>query len=123
MAEITGKLNKVLDKVSGTSKNGEWVKQEFLIDTDGQYPKKVIFNLWGKNLDLLNNFKPGDDIKVSFEPESREYNSRWYTDLRAFRIDAKSGSAPAPQNNTAPPSGDEDPFRSAEEADDDVLPF
>lgn len=123
MAELTGKLNKVLDKVSGTSKNGEWVKQEFLIDTDGSYPKKVIFNLWGKNLDLLNGLEPGSNVKVQFDPESREYNGRWYTDLRAYRIDPQgANSAPASQDTNTAPQNTEDPFKAAEEADDD-LPF
>lgn len=122
MAELTGKLNRILEKVSGTSKNGEWVKQEFLVDTDGPYPKKVIFNLWGKNLDLLNGLQPGADLTIHFEPESREYNGRWYTDLRAFRIDQKGTGNPSPSAGNNESSPEEDPFRTAEEADDD-LPF
>ena len=82
----------VLAPVTGQGKNGEWKKQEFVIETQDQFPKKVMFSLWGEKVDQINGLNPGDDIKVSFNPESREYNGRWYTDLRAWRIE-RGGAA------------------------------
>jgi hypothetical protein len=100
--EITGKLIQVLQPIQGDGKNGTWKKQEFIIETFGQYPKKVMLQLWGEKTSLLNNVKEGNEIKVSFEPESREYNGRWYTDLRAWRIEnVSSGSANGSSNQSA----------------------
>jgi len=125
MAEINGKLNVVLDKVSGTSKSGnDWVKQEFILETDGSYPKKVCFSLWGDKLDMLAGVQPGEQIKVSFDPESREFNSRWYTELRVWKLET-AGSSPSPKPKTegenAFPS--HDAFTSDSEGDADDLPF
>ncbi len=129
MAEINGKLNVVLEKVTGTNKTGnEWMKQDFVIETDGNYPKKICFSLWGDKIDMLNGINPGSNIKVSFDPESREYNNRWYTELRAWKIDA--AGAASPQGNTFTPNAhqeltpENDPFTSNgdSEANDD-LPF
>jgi len=85
--EIAGKVHKILDLVSGTSTNGEWKKREFVINTTDQYPKSVFFSVWGEKTNLLDNLKANDDVKVFFDPSSREYNERWYTDLRAWRIE------------------------------------
>ncbi|MDB4347339.1 DUF3127 domain-containing protein [Bacteroidia bacterium] len=131
MAEINGKINVIVDKVSGQSKNGgEWQKQEFVIETDGQYPKKVCFSLWGDKINVLESLKPGDAVKVSFDPESREYNGRWYTDLRAWKIETGAQSSntgftpPPPASNDAPASGNaNDAFTAASDNGDDDLPF
>ena len=86
--EITGKLIAKLPLQSGTSSKGNtWQKQEFVIETGDQYPKKICSNLWGDKADQLNQFNIGDDIKVSFDLESREFNGRWYTDVKAWKIE------------------------------------
>ncbi len=125
MAEINGKVSTILEKVSGQSKNGgEWMKQEFVIETDGQYPKKVCFTLWGDKIDLLSSLNAGESIKVFFDPESREYNGRWYTDLRAWKIE--SGAQAANSGFTPPPPVEgpaDDPFTSDSGGGDDDLPF
>jgi len=87
--EISGRVVNVLAPVTGQSKSGsgEWKKQEFIIETQSQYPKKVIFSLWGDKTEQINGLQPGEDVKISFDPESREYNGRWYTDLRAWKVE------------------------------------
>ena len=110
--ELVGKLIKVLPEVTGQGKNGPWNKQEFVIETlDSQYPKKVCLTAWGEKANDLKQFADGDTLKATFSVESREYNERWYTELRAFRIDpadGEGGSAPAPrpaqQSRPAPQS-------------------
>jgi len=127
MAEINGKLNIILDKVSGTSKSGnDWVKQEFILETDGNYPKKVCFSLWGDKLDALTGVKPGEQIKVSFDPESREFNNRWYTELRVWKLEtAGSAQSASPKSEGSKPFPEHDPFTSDgdSEGDADDLPF
>ena len=97
--ELVGKLIKVLPEVSGQSQKGPWSKQEFVIETlDASYPKKVCLTAWGDKVADLKQYATGDTLKATFSAESREYNDRWYTELRAFRIElaeGDSGSAPA----------------------------
>lgn len=115
--EITGRLFRILPMQSGSSANGEWKKQDFVIETQGDYPKKVCFSLWGDRISSINGLKEGAQLKVSFEPNSREYNGKWYTDLRAWRIeklDAASGNNQVPpppsEEDVPPPTEDDLPF-------------
>jgi len=91
--EFEGSLIKVLSEVTGQGKNGAWVKQDFVLETEDQYPKKACFTAWGDKAADLKTFSLGEKLRVTFSVESREYNERWYTDLRAFRIDQMSGGA------------------------------
>ena len=115
--EIQGTVFKIMPEITGESQRGKWQKQEFVIETKDQYPKKVCFSAWGDKTDVVKSLKEGETITVSFNPESREYNDRWYTDLRAWKID-KSGSGVPPQD--APPAFSEDDIPPPEEED---LPF
>ncbi len=121
--EITGKLLKVLALQSGTSARGSWSKQDFIIETQEQYPKKVCISAWGERVNELAASREGDVLKISFNVESREFNERWYTDVRAWRIEKQGASAAAsaePAGMATPPPPAEDPF-GASAADD--LPF
>lgn len=96
--EITGTVVSLLPLQTGQGKNGVWKKQEFIMETPGQFPKKVCLSLWGEKVDE-NRLNVGEKITASINIESREYNGRWYTDVRAWKI-AKGGSAP--QQSGAP---------------------
>ncbi|MCO5247692.1 MAG: DUF3127 domain-containing protein [Chitinophagales bacterium] len=132
--DITGKIIKMMDVVSGTSANGAWQKREFVIETMDQYPKKACFSTWAQRVDDLNNFNVGDVVRVSFDVSSREFNERWYTDLRAWRIEnannPNGGSGfeqqqPTPSYN--PSSSQEPTSNFSSDAggaiEDDGLPF
>lgn len=97
--EIEGKIIRKLGVQSGTSARGEWSKQEFIVEyQEGNYPSQVCLNVWGPDkVKELEKYQIGDKVKVSFNINSREYNNRWYTDLRAWKIEAE---APAPENYT-----------------------
>lgn len=85
--EITGKLIQLMPDVSGESARGPWVKGGFVIETDGDYPRKVAFITFGEErVAMAKNIPMGSPVQVTFNPESREFNERWYTDLRASRI-------------------------------------
>ncbi|MBF0199625.1 MAG: DUF3127 domain-containing protein [Planctomycetes bacterium] len=115
--ELKGKVEAVLDAQSGTSKTGnEWKKQSFVIETSGQYPKKVYFTLWGDKTSMLENLAVGAEAEVQFRVESREYNGRWYTDLTASDIKVEGGTADAPPASDAPPM-------EAPENVDEEMPF
>lgn len=102
--EIEGKIISKLPVQSGTSARGPWQKQEFVIEyQEGNYPTQVCMNVWGEDkVKDLERFQAGTPVKVSFNLSSREYNGRWYTDIRAWRIENSNGSAPAQQPVTGP---------------------
>lgn len=94
--EITGKLIQKLPVQSGVSSTGNnWSKAEFVIETIEQYPRKVCANLWGERAKALDQFQLGSLITVSFDLESREYNGRWYTDVKAWKVEAATPAAAA----------------------------
>lgn len=99
--EITGKLIQLLPEVSGESARGPWVRGGFVIETDGEYPRKVAFTAFGEErVAMAKNIPMGSPVQVTFTPESREFNEKWYTDLRASRIQPfVPGQMPAAQSN------------------------
>lgn len=99
--ELIGSLIKKLPVQSGTSARGEWQKQEFVIKTQDNFPKDVCINVWGADkVAELATYSEGELLKVSFNVESREYNQKWYTDIRAWRIE-RAGSEGGTQDPSA----------------------
>lgn len=125
--DITGKIVQLMPVQSGTSARGGWSKQEIIIETEEQYPKKVCISLWGDKVKDIEGVQPGEVITVSVNIESREFNGRWYTDVRAWRIqrNAAEQSQSAGMANVPPPPSVDDSFISSSNTDDsfDDLPF
>lgn len=118
---VKGKVEQILKPESGTSRAGkEWNKQEFVIETDDQYPKKVCFTLFGDKVNLIEGLTAGQDVEVSFNIESREYNGRWFHNVNAWKIE-KAGDENMP---TPPPEfGMADIPPEPAEGDAGDLPF
>jgi Domain of unknown function (DUF3127) len=116
--ELKGKVIQLLAMQSGMGKKGQWKKQEFIVETQEQYPKKVCLSAWGDKIDQFN-VKEGDLLNVSVNLESREYNGRWYTEARAWKLEKLGNSGGG--NQSADPIGDE-PFAASSGSADD-LPF
>ena len=93
--ELEGRIVRKLSVQSGTSARGAWSKQEFVFEyQEGNFPTQVCMNVWGEDkVRELDKYQVGDKVKISFNLSSREYNGRWYTDVRAWRIEP-AGSAP-----------------------------
>jgi len=93
--EIKGKLQIILPVTEGTSKNGTWKKQEFVVETnEGKFPKQIHMNVWGADkVDEFKRYKIGDILTFSLDISSREYNGRWYSDIRAWKIQAGGGTS------------------------------
>ena len=123
--ELTGKITTILPLQSGIGKNGnEWKKQEIIIQTEEQYPKSICITLWGNT--ISNNIKQDNKIKASVDIESREFNGKWYTTVKAWKIESLSASNEVEKNfNEAPPlRGDEDlDAYFGNERKDDEMPF
>ena len=110
--EIKGKCIAVLPVTTGQGKNGEWQSQDFVIETFDQYPKKVCINAFNERIKFIPRID--EFVNVSFDIESREYNGRWFTTARAWKIE-KDGATPVQQTpaqtQTAPPATETDlPF-------------
>ena len=83
--DIKGKIIQKMEPVGGVSKAGnQWKKQEYVLETLDSYPKKVKFDFFGDRVDQYV-FEVGDIITLSYDIESREFNGRWYTDIRGFK--------------------------------------
>ena len=97
--DTKGKIIQKLDLQSGTSKAGNaWKKQEYVLETLDSYPRKVKFDFFGDRADQYP-LEVGDVITLSYDIESREFNGRWYTDIRGFKAmkeDPNMAAAPAP---------------------------
>lgn len=97
--ELSGKIFKVMPLETGEGKNGVWKKQQIIIETTSdKYPKKVAVQLWGDLTD--KGFQEGAEISVEFDVESREYNGKWYTDAKAWRINKNTSDSPAQQQTS-----------------------
>ncbi|MDR3188080.1 MAG: DUF3127 domain-containing protein [Prevotellaceae bacterium] len=125
--ELKAKLTQLLPLQTGEGRNGTWKRQEIVVETDGQYPKKVCLSIWGDKVNP-SVLVVGNTLNISFDIESREFNGKWYTDLRVWKIDLVDESSPASAPTAAAPAAAQpagpapQPFAEGEEGKDD-LPF
>ncbi|MDA9609797.1 DUF3127 domain-containing protein [Paracoccaceae bacterium] len=115
--EIKGKIIEILPEKSGQSANGEWRKQEYILETDTSYPKKICFMAWGDKIGEFN-LQQGENVEVSVDLESREYNGRWYTDVKAWKV-SKDGMGA----NDEPTYGNQDSNENKVSLEEDDIPF
>lgn len=105
--EIVGKIIQILPKQVGVSKQGNpWEVQPFVLETLDQYPRKVYIEIFGPERVKQNPLDIDYVVTVSYDLESREFNGRWYTSVRAWRVqngDATQQPAQAAQPAPAAP--------------------
>jgi hypothetical protein len=135
--ELTGKIIAVMQPRSGVSQRtgNSWMMQDYVMEIPGQYPRHMVFNIFGEDRIKQFNIQMGEDITVSFDIDAREFNGRWYNDIRAFNVTrgavpaaaaAPAQGAPfaqpaaAPQDATSPFPPAQEP---AGEGSADDLPF
>lgn len=123
--DITGKLIQILPEQRGESQRGPWVKGGFVIETEGEYPRKACFITFGEDrLAMVNNTPLNTTVVVTFSVESREYNGRWYTDLRCIRVQPAGAAIPqTAAGYAAAPAQPTQPFASEPIENDSDLPF
>ena len=117
LVEIKGKIIEILPEKSGQSANGEWRKQEYILETESNYPKKICFMAWGDKIGEFN-LQQGENVEVSVDLESREYNGRWYTDVKAWKV-SKDGMGA----NDEPTYGNQDSNENKVSLEEDDIPF
>lgn len=113
--QLTAKLIQVLPVQTGNGKNGQWKKQDIVVETtESQYPKKICVSVWGDKISE-SQLVIGSLLTISFDVESREFNGKWYTDVKAWKVESANGASgaskssqemhyePDPYANDAPP--------------------
>ncbi len=111
--QLTAKLIQLLPLQTGTGKNGEWKKQDIILETEGLYPKKVCISIWGDKINE-SQLQIGNVLKIDIELESREYNGRWFSDIKAWKIETVNDIKKLNTNEI-------NDFKT--NSDDDILPF
>ncbi len=102
--DIVGKIIQVLPLQEGVSARtgNAWKIQSYVLETQDQYPRKVCFEVFGEDRIKNNSCNVDDIVTVSFDIESREVNGRWFTSIRAWRIQQGDVTAEAPEAPEAP---------------------
>jgi hypothetical protein len=126
--EISGKLKLILAEETFAS---GFNKRSFVIAVEDRYPYDVCFDLLKEKVAMIDNFQIGENLKVSFDVKSREYNGKWFTGCTAWKIDRAGGSVDSGSNGSGyqqagpPPisAGDIDRMSGPADEDKDDLPF
>ncbi len=135
--ELQGKIIQALPVKTGTSARGDWKVQEFVLETlDAQYPRRMVFSVFGEERLQRFNIQVGQDVNVSFDIDAHEYQGRWFNSIRAFDVrpvvpivqaptDNPPFVTPAPANPIPPatPTSFTSPQPAAESDDAGDLPF
>ena len=105
--ELTGRIIAVMEPRSGVSARtgNSWMTQEYVIEVPGQYPKRCVFNIFGEDRIKQFNIQMNEDITIQFYIDAREYNGRWFNDIRAYNV-VRGQAAPmagAPVASPFPP--------------------
>jgi hypothetical protein len=119
--KITGTVSQLLPEQSGEGRNGPWRKQEFILETQGNYPKQICLVMWGDNIDKFG-VQDGERLTAHIDIASREFNGRWYTDVKAWKVEREQSGTGA---GTPPPMAPDEPFPEPPSGgvEDDGLPF
>ena len=137
--EIEGRIINVLPKQEGTSARtgNHWASQEYVIETHDQYPKKCCFRIFGEDRINAMNIQAGEELRVSFDIDAREYQGRWFNSVNAWKVDridpaaaqaAQPGMQPIPPTafgvpQSAAPFGEQPAAQASDNAPADDLPF
>ena len=124
--EFEGTVFRIMPATSGQSARGAWQRQEVIFDmkSQSQYPRKVCVTFFNKPEEVAR-LVVGAEYTVSIDIESRENNGKWYTDVRAWRVQPKQEEAAAPAMPDMPPFAEEPSYAApaAPMAEVDDLPF
>jgi hypothetical protein len=130
--ELTGKIIAEFNERGGVSNRtgNEWKAKSYVLEVPGDYPRKMVFDVFGVDRLQAFNIQIGETLTVHFDIDAHEYNGRWFNDVRAFRIDRgqtapapAAEGAPAPEAAPAAPMAEPAPIPFEAPAPTDELPF
>lgn len=125
--EVTGKIIHEFNERGGVSSRtgNEWKAKSFVLEVPGEFPRKMVFDVFGAERLQAFNIQVGETLTVHFDIDAHEYNGRWFNDVRAFRVD-RGQAAPTAEPQAAPQAAPQ-PFAPAPQAPlpnaSDVAPF
>lgn len=84
-----GVIREIFDAKGGTTKKGDnWKVQSFLIEEEKeQYPKKLVFDVFGKEKIEKMNIRKGGKYAIHLDLDAHEYQGRWYNQVRAWKVE------------------------------------
>ena len=101
--EVSGKIFKILNLETGEGKNGQWKKRTFVIETEEQYPKKVALDCWGDLAEIVqSSYSVGDRVTAGINFESRDFKDKWYTSIKAWKLNKTGVEIPKTLKPDAP---------------------
>ena len=97
--DLTGKVIAIMEARGGVSARtgNSWMTQEYVLEVPGQYPRKMLFNIFGEDRIKQFNIQAGEEVTVQFDIDAREFNGRWYNDIRAYNIIRGQAAQAVPQ--------------------------
>ena len=123
--EVTGKIKAINaeQQVSASFK-----KRELVVTTEEQYPQHIMIEFTQDKCDLLNNYKPGEAVKVSINLRGREWvnpqgETKYFNSIQGWRIEKVQAEAPAQQAPPMPAAQTFEPAANFNEEEHDDLPF
>ena len=122
--EFEGKVLEILPPTSGQTARGTWERQVVVFEQPNkQYGKEIAVTFMNKAQDVAT-LRVGESYIVSFDIESRKYQERWYTDVRAWRVQSTQQAPQQPPMHDLPPILDEAPMTTSASAGViDDMPF
>lgn len=114
--EFKGKIIKVLDTREGEGQHGKWMIATYLLETSGNYPKKMVFDVSGeeriKRFNVQALMSAQTEVSVFFDIDAHEYNGRWFNQIRAYDIRVANENYPttAEEANAAGQANDDLPY-------------
>nr|DAJ47746.1 MAG TPA: protein of unknown function (DUF3127) [Caudoviricetes sp.] len=84
--EATGRIIVELPSTRGTGNGKDWEKREYIMETNDARPKKMKFTMFSSEGPIADPLRVGDTVNVKFQVEAREYQGKWYNDVRAWQV-------------------------------------
>ncbi|KIX20980.1 hypothetical protein SY27_09375 [Flavobacterium sp. 316] len=123
--EVTGRV-KVINPVQQIS--ATFKKREIVVTTEEQYPQHIMIEFTQDKTDLLNNYNPGEQVKVSINLRGREWvnpqgETKYFNSIQGWRIEKVQAEAPSNQVPPMPAADAFEPATNFNEEEHDDLPF
>ncbi len=124
--DLTGKIIAILPASSGVSNRtgNSWMSQDYVIEVPGQYPRRMVFRIFGEDRIKQFNIQAGEEVTVQFDIDAHEYQGRWFNDIRAYNIirGQVAQTVPAATSIAGGAQGAESPFPPAQSAGEAPFP-
>lgn len=86
----TGIIHKIFDQEQITD---TFKKREFVLSvTSANYTEYIKFEMVQDRCDMLANYKEGDTITVYFDLRGREWQGKYFVNLRSWKLSKGEGS-------------------------------